>query len=50
MRYAAAVEQVPRHAIGGNAPAADETGIEEVETLVAGIDDLPVRVGDQDLR
>ena len=43
----AAVQQVPLLSIGIDVPTADDPGIEEVQTFVAGPGNLAVRVGDQ---
>ena len=43
----AAVQQVPRLAVGVDHPAGDQTGVEEVETLFRGPLHMAVRVGDQ---
>jgi hypothetical protein len=44
----AAVQQVPGLAVGEQAPATDQTGVEEVEALVAGPGDLAIGFGHQD--
>ena len=43
----AAVQQVPRLAVGVHAPAADHPRVEEIQAVVAGPVDLAVRFRDQ---
>ena len=43
----AAVQQLPRFAVGVNRPTADNPRVEEVQTLVARPIDLPVRLADE---
>ena len=43
----AAVQQLPRFAVGVNRPTADDPRVEEVQTLLARPSDLPVRLADE---